>query len=206
VQRSVTVLNEKNVAHEIEYIDLRNKPEWFLAISPTGRVPVVQTPDGDTLFESAVINEYFDEVHEPRFLPDTPIERAKERMWMDFITGLYGDAFRLYNAADEGAADTAFEGAKQKLAKLEEEIDGPLFNGEEFSLVDATAAPPFMRLNWVAQITPKYDAFADAPKSRTWKDALLARQSVKDGVLPNLHEIFLESVQKKDGYLAGFLA
>ena len=201
----MTVLNEKNVAHEIEYIDLRNKPDWFLAISPTGRVPVVQTPDGETLFESAVINEYFDEVHEPHFLPETPMARAKERMWMDFITGIYGDAFRLYNAADEAVADTNLESAKQKLAKLEEVIDGPLFNGEAFSLVDATAAPPFMRLNWVSQITPKYDAFVDAPKSRAWKDALLARQSVKDGVLPNLHEIFLESIQKKKAFLAVFL-
>lgn len=201
----MTVLNEKNVAHDIEYIDLRNKPDWFLDISPTGRVPVVQTPEGDTLFESAVINEYFDEVHEPHFLPDTPIERAKERMWMDFISGLYGDAFRLYNAADDDAATTAFEGAKQKLAKLEEVVSGPLFRGEAFSLVDATAAPPFMRLDWVAQITPEYDAFVDAPKSRAWKDALLARQSVQDAVLPNLHEIFLESIQRKEGVLARFV-
>lgn len=201
----MTVLNEKNVAHDIEYIDLRNKPDWFLAISPTGRVPVVQTSEGDTLFESAVISEYFDEIHEPHFMPDTPLARAQDRMWMDFVSGLYGDAFRLYNAADQAAAESNLESAKQKLAKLEEIIDGPLFNGEEFSLVDATAAPPFMRLNWVSEISAEYDVFVDAPKSRAWKDALLARQAVQDSVLPDLRDIFMDSVQQKGGFLAGLI-
>lgn len=201
----MTVLNEKNVAHDIEYIDLSNKPDWFLAISPTGRVPVVQTPTGDVLFESTVISEYFDEVHAPHFMPDTPLGRAQDRMWMDFVSGLYGDSFRLYTAADQETAVNNLESAKQKLAKLEEVIDGPLFNGEDFSLVDATAAPPFMRLNWVSEISAEYDAFVDAPKSRAWRDALLAREGVQRSILPDLRDIFMGSIQKREGFLAGLM-
>lgn len=96
VQRSVIVLNEKDVPYEIDYIDLGNKPDWFLAISPTGKVPVVQTPDGVNLFESAVINEYLDEMHEPRLLPAAPLDRAQDRMWRDFMADLYGPTFMLY--------------------------------------------------------------------------------------------------------------
>ncbi len=59
VQRSVITLKEKNVDFDIEYIDLANKPEWFLKISPLGRVPVLQVGE-EVLFESAVINEYLD--------------------------------------------------------------------------------------------------------------------------------------------------
>jgi len=28
VQRAVVLLNEKNVAYDITYIDLKNKPDW----------------------------------------------------------------------------------------------------------------------------------------------------------------------------------
>lgn len=30
VQRSIITLNEKGIPFDIEYIDLSNKPEWFL--------------------------------------------------------------------------------------------------------------------------------------------------------------------------------
>ena len=60
VQRSVITLEEKGVKYNIKYIELENKPDWFLAISPFGKVPVLQVND-KVLFESAVINEYLDE-------------------------------------------------------------------------------------------------------------------------------------------------
>ncbi|MEP0935594.1 glutathione S-transferase N-terminal domain-containing protein [Leptolyngbya sp. NM2-A1] len=41
VQRSIITLLEKQIPHEREYIDLSNKPDWFLKISPLGRVPIL---------------------------------------------------------------------------------------------------------------------------------------------------------------------
>ena len=67
VQRSAITLEYKRVPYEIEFIDLNDKPKWFLEISPTGKVPVLVVRDGDreiVLFESAVINEYLDEITE----------------------------------------------------------------------------------------------------------------------------------------------
>ena len=55
VQRAVIALNEKGVPFERIDIDLANKPDWFLKISPLGKVPVllVATADGEAaLFES----------------------------------------------------------------------------------------------------------------------------------------------------------
>ena len=40
VQRARIVLEEKAVPHELEFIDLAGKPDWFLAVSPLGKVPV----------------------------------------------------------------------------------------------------------------------------------------------------------------------
>lgn len=42
VQRAVIALNEKGVDFDVIYIDLANKPEWFLEISPLGKVPVLK--------------------------------------------------------------------------------------------------------------------------------------------------------------------
>ncbi len=41
VQRAVIALNEKGAAFERVDIDLANKPDWFLKISPLGKVPVL---------------------------------------------------------------------------------------------------------------------------------------------------------------------
>ena len=48
VQRAVIALTEKGVPFERIDIDLANKPDWFLKISPLGKVPVlrVATDDG----------------------------------------------------------------------------------------------------------------------------------------------------------------
>ncbi len=61
VQRSVITLNKKGIDYKITYIDLADKPDWFLALSPLGKVPVLKHGD-EVLFESAVINEYLDEI------------------------------------------------------------------------------------------------------------------------------------------------
>jgi len=202
----VSVFNEKEVKYEIEYIDLSNKPDWFLEISPTGKVPVVQTPDGHTLFESAVINEYLDEVHGPQMMPDTPIARAQERMWCDFMTGLYGDAYRLYTAKTEDVARACAVSAKTKLAKIEDVIDGPLFNGDSFGMVDATAAPPMLRFAWSVEIEPSLDLFADVPKVALWKETLLTLPSVQNSVLPNLYDIFVDNLRQRKLWLGTRLA
>ena len=76
VQRSVITLKHKGVPFEVKYIDLENKPDWFLRLSPTGKVPVLKV--GDTvLFESAVINEYLNDVNPPSMHPADPLDRAR---------------------------------------------------------------------------------------------------------------------------------
>ena len=41
VQRAVIALAEKGVPFERVDIDLSNKPDWFLALSPFGKTPVL---------------------------------------------------------------------------------------------------------------------------------------------------------------------
>src|ERR1700749_5002066 len=98
VHRSTILLHEKGVAFELEYIDLKNKPAWFLALSPRGKVPVLVV-DGAPLFESAVINESLDETQGKPLLPAAPFERARQRGWIEVANDLIIGQYKLTVAA-----------------------------------------------------------------------------------------------------------
>jgi glutathione S-transferase len=61
VQRVAIVLREKHIPFEQIQIDLKDKPDWFVAISPAGKVPLLKVqcdPDQTVvLFESMAICE-----------------------------------------------------------------------------------------------------------------------------------------------------
>ena len=61
VQRVTALLEAKRIAYEVEFIDLSDKPDWFLEISPNAQVPVLITDEGKALFESDAIAEYLEE-------------------------------------------------------------------------------------------------------------------------------------------------
>ena len=88
-QRTRMLMIEKEIPFELTEVDLRNKPDWFLAVSPYGKVPVI-VDDGQTIYESAIINEYLDEKYKNvPMMPKEPVERAKARIWMDYCTNKY---------------------------------------------------------------------------------------------------------------------
>jgi glutathione S-transferase len=73
------VLHEKRIDFEIYEVDLRNKSEEFMSVSPYGKVPVLVV-NGTSLYESNVVNEYLDEVYEaPRLMPKNLEQRALAR-------------------------------------------------------------------------------------------------------------------------------
>lgn len=45
VLRAVAFLHYKNLDYNIEYVELYPKPEWFLKISPFGKVPLLKIGD-----------------------------------------------------------------------------------------------------------------------------------------------------------------
>src|SRR5208282_5753640 len=64
VQRAAIALAEKRVAFARVYVDLSDKPDWFRAISPLGKTPLLKVASGggeQVIFESAVILEYLEE-------------------------------------------------------------------------------------------------------------------------------------------------
>jgi glutathione S-transferase len=188
VDRSRIVLLEKDVPHEVTFIDLSDKPDWFLAVSPMGRVPVLLV-DGTPVFESMIINELVDELYpEPRLLPAEPVARAAARGWIVFANDAvfpvsYAAAVALAGGLSGDALARPLGELRATLGKLETQLartGGPWFGGSTFSLVDAAYAPFFRRWRAVeAWGHPQARLLAGLPAISVWADALLARPSVR---------------------------
>src|SRR6267378_5524030 len=129
VQRAVIALTEKGVAFERIDIDLANKPDWFLAISPLGKTPVLQV--GDTaIFESAVILEYLEETQAKPLHPADPLRRAEHRAFIEFGSAVLNDIAGLYSAPDEAAFKAKAGQLEARFARLETRVAAaPWFDG-----------------------------------------------------------------------------
>ncbi|MEJ1356102.1 MAG: glutathione S-transferase family protein [Candidatus Sedimenticola sp. (ex Thyasira tokunagai)] len=202
VQRAIIVLSEKEVPFEITYVDIDEPPEWFSKISPFGKVPLLKV-DGDVLFESAIINEYLDEVFMPRLHPDAPLERAKQRGWIEFGSNLFFEQVGLLLAKNADEYQQKKEGLAGSFARLEQQLgDGPYFQGSHFSLLDAAYAPLFMRFD----LLTRWDStLAEIMPSRMqkWGEALLKRPSVMSSVVDDFDKQFVAFFAKKGSWLLG---
>ena len=185
VQRAAIALEELNVPYERRNIDLGNKPAWFLALSPLGKVPVLVI-DGDTvLFESSVIAQYVNEIAGGGLLSGNTVEKFSQLAWVEYASQLIAAIGRLYNADSQADYDRASRTVLEQLQRIEDELaDGPWFAGESFTLVDAAFAPAIRYFDLIEDLTGKH-FFASKPKLDEWRHRLLQRPSVINAVSEN---------------------
>ncbi|AZZ92148.1 glutathione S-transferase family protein [Hahella sp. KA22] len=204
VQRSVITLLEKGVVFKRTDIDLANKPGWFLALSPTGKVPLLLIDNKDAIFESAVICEYLDEVTEGSLFPADPKSRALHRSWIEFGSQTLDAIGRYYSAQDKESFSKAEELLRRRFERLEDVIVGPYFSGTNFMIVDAVYAPVFRYFD-VFNSLIKIDLFKGLAKVEAWRRQLAARQSVIDAVDADFAEALIAFVIRKQSYLSHLL-
>lgn len=206
VQRAAIVLHEKGVAFTRTDIDLADKPDWFRAISPTGKVPLLRVDDSHVLFESAAIAEYLDETIAPRLMPADPIARARHRAWIEFASGTLGDIAGLYGAAAEEGFAQRLAALRMRFERLEGVLDpgGPFFAGVAFSLVDAAFAPVFRYFDAIGD-GPCDGLFEGLPRVARWRAALAARPSVRHAVVPDFTARLADWLAARSSYLGALL-
>lgn len=201
------LLRAKDVEFDVTYIDLRDKPDWFLKISPHGKVPVLKVDD-EILFESNAIAEYLDEVVVPRLHPEDPIARAKNRAWTDFTGDFARSLSSIHYAKTREDMEAAVEDVPKTLAKVEAALeargnDGPFFNGPELSLVDAAYAPFLQRYTLIDKGL-KNDVLKDFPLIGAWAAALLADERVTGAVPDNFEDEFIGNLHRRALYARAF--
>lgn len=181
VQRAAISLDEKAVPFERVYVDLANKPDWFLAISPLGKTPVLKVGDR-AIFESAVILEYLEETQPCPLHPTDPLARAEHRAWIEFGTAVLNDISGFYVAPDATAFELKAKALSTKFDHIERQLGrGPYFDGERFSLVDAVFGPVFRYFDVFDRIGD-FGAISGKPRVSAWREALASRPSIKDAV------------------------
>jgi glutathione S-transferase len=205
VQRAVIALAEKGVGFERIDIDLANKPDWFLKISPLGKTPVLQV--GDTaIFESAVILEYLEETQPKPLHPGDSLKRAEHRAWIEFGSAILNDIAGFYAVPDEATFRAKTAQLEQRFARLESRVAAsPWFDGENFSLVDAVFGPVFRYFDVFDEIAD-FGILAGKPKLARWRQSLAARPSVRSAVSADYPTLLREFLDRRNSWLSGLQA
>jgi glutathione S-transferase len=200
VQRAVIALTEKGVPFERIDIDLANKPDWFLKISPLGKTPVLVVGD-KAIFESAVILEYLEETQPNALHPADALDRAEHRGWIEFGSAVLNDIAGFYAAKDEAALKAKATQLEQKFARLEQRISAPWFDGEKFSLVDAVFGPVFRYFDVFDEIGD-FGILANKPKLAQWRKNLAARPSVRGAVSADYPALLRDFIERRQSWLS----
>lgn len=204
-------MRAKDVEFEVTFINLLEKPDWFLKISPHGKVPVLKIGE-DILFESNAIAEFLDETVSPRLHPEDPIERARNRAWTDYVSSFARALNGVYYTKTREEMEDGLAKAPKTIERLEEALtrqrdlnDGPYFNGPNLSLVDCAYAP-FLQRFLIADGYLRTGLLDNFPKVKKWADALLSNETVIGAVAPEFLKEFEESLRRRKFYVASLLA
>ena len=207
VQRAAISLTEKGVPFERITIDLADKPDWFKAISPLGKVPllIVQSNGEETvIFESAVILEFLEETQGNPLHPADAHARARHRAWIEFGSATLNTIGRVYSASTEAA----FLAESAALSAMFDHLEGeladqarPWFAGERFCLVDAVYGPVFRYLDAFDRIG-SFGLLDGKPLVQAWRKALSERASIRGAVAPDYPQRLHQFLRAKGSFLS----
>jgi glutathione S-transferase len=208
VQRAAIVLREKKIDFEFRHIDPDNRPDWFLAISPHKKVPVLRIDDRVSLFESNAIAEYLDETIAPRLHPEDAVERAVNRAWTDYVP-TFADAVTATAYADtEADYHKAAENIPVPFERLERALEkqgsGPFFNGARYSLVDAAYAPFLQRYFFLDRVR-KLGHIDKFPRLAAWGQALIERPSTHSFPPAEFEAMYRANLKRRNKWVSQFI-
>jgi glutathione S-transferase len=200
VQRAAIVLLEKDRGFERKNIDLENKPDWFLELSPLGKTPILLVDDSP-IFESAVICEYLDETVGKPIHPADAFRRAHHRSWVEFASSLLSSIVEFYGAPDEASMKDAVKECRDRFEHLEDALGDTKYFDGEFSMVDAAFAPVFRFFNTFDDIED-FGMLTKLPKIAKWRKVLAERHSVQQAVGADYGDVFKAYIKGHDSALA----
>ena len=190
VQRVTALLEAKKLPYEIEYINLSEKPDWFLEVSPHGQVPILITVSGTVLFESDAIVEYIEEISAPVEANVSAEQRAIDRAWSYMAAKNYLVQCSAMRSANKDVLLERSERLNTIFRKVENVLDdGPFFKGEHLSMVDIAWLPLLHRAHIIHQHRG-YDFLKDYPKVQAWQSSLINTGLAEKSVSEDFEEKF----------------
>lgn len=202
VQRVTAALEAKNIAYEIEYIELKNKPQWFLDISPNGQVPVMVTETGTALFESDAIIEYIND--EYGFIEEhlSNEQKALNRAWSYLGAKHYLVQCGAMSSKNRDTLDTRSKKLSAAFEKIELQLseNNNFFQSDRISSVDIAWLPLLHRAAIIKQETG-YDFLCGLPKTQKWQETILSLDFLNNTVSHDFVSLF-KNFYLRNTYLA----
>jgi glutathione S-transferase len=203
VQRAVIVLTEKGIDHKRTYIDLSNKPEWFRNLSPLGRTPVLEVGNA-VVFESQVIVEYLDEITPKSLHSSDPLIKARDRSWIEFGSETLNAIGGFYNVKGATNFVVKTEALREKLHRIDREIEGPWFGGESFRMIDGVWGTIFRYLDVFDKIAD-FRLMEGLANVQRWRATIAKRPSVVNAVASDYPDRLLGFLLGRASHLSGLI-
>ncbi|EME29675.1 Disulfide-bond oxidoreductase YfcG [Galdieria sulphuraria] len=182
------MLEELQVPYELHKIDFskkEQKEDWFLAMNPNGRIPVIRDKQNNlVLFESGAILVYLAETYDMKLYGETPKERYTTLQWVMFQMGgigpMQGQANVFYRYAPE-KIQYAVERYQKETRRLYEVLETALKGKEyitgKYSIADIACFPWVVRHEWAGV------SVEGLPNVQGWLDRIGKRPAVQRGLV-----------------------
>jgi len=188
-------LAEKELTNvEFQQVDMRageHKTPEFLAMNPSGKLPVLETDDGKYIGESVAICRYIEAIHpEPNLFGATPVELGQIEMhnrilelelWSQVGTSWVNGPVVAKIAAgrfkqNQQAKETGDENTHRFYSRLNNELaNRPYMAGERYTVADITALSAVDFATAMVDLKPK----EDLTNLWAWHERVSSRPSAK---------------------------
>nr|UVH34232.1 dehydroascorbate reductase [Liriodendron sp.]UVH34233.1 dehydroascorbate reductase [Liriodendron sp.]UVH34234.1 dehydroascorbate reductase [Liriodendron sp.] len=137
-QRVILTIEEKHLPYETKLVNLSDKPQWFLEISPEGKVPVLKWGD-KWVPDSDVITQLIEEKY-----PDPPLVTPPE--YLSVGSKIFSSFVKFLKSKDPN--DGLEQALVDELKALDEhlKVHGPYIGGENITAVDLSLGPKLYHL------------------------------------------------------------
>lgn len=201
VQRVTALLEAKNASYEVEYINLSNKPEWFLKASPNGQVPILITDTGEVLFESDAIAEYIEETVPGNLFNADPIRKSQERAWSYLASKHYLVQCSAQRSQDKEVLLERAENLRKAFSKLETKLtDSKFFGGDNLGMVDIAWLPLLHRAS-IIEDHSGYEFLNQFPKVKLLQKNILETGLAEKSVSQDFEDKFTAFYLSEETYL-----
>ncbi|XP_075228848.1 pyrimidodiazepine synthase-like isoform X2 [Lycorma delicatula] len=185
-QRVHLVLNATKIPYDVVYINLITKPEWYVKMIPTGKVPALIVDDCD-LYESLIISEFLDEKYgDSKLVSDDPLKKAKDKILIENFSKVSSVMYKIYFAPEMD--QELFNDLLTALEPFEAELlsrSTDYFSGNSPGMVDYMIWPWFERMDVIPLLTGPEYSISDAklPNLMKWRKRMLEDKVVKSHYL-----------------------
>ncbi|XP_002979878.2 probable glutathione S-transferase DHAR1, cytosolic [Selaginella moellendorffii] len=175
-QRVLLTLEEKGIPYNSKFVDMENKPAWFLEANPEGKVPVIKD-DGKWVADSDVITQLIDTKFPSPSLV-TPPEKSSvgSKIFSSFVKFL----------KSKDPSDGSEAALLEELKALDEYLakNGPFVNGSNISAVDLSLAPKLYHLKIALGHYKQWSVPENLTNLNSYMEALFKRESFQKTMAP----------------------